>query len=306
MAKPTHIELGFGKYGVKIPILYEDRSVLAIDKPAGWMLVPFNWQQTKRNLQAAIASSIAAGDYWAKSRNIKFLRNIHRLDADTSGILLMGKSMGALETYGDLFESRRMEKRYLAVVQGIPKNPEWKCELSIGQAPGQIGSMIVDERNGKDAETHFKLLASAKGISLIEARPVTGRTHQIRVHLLESGHPIVGDEIYGTTDNRGLGLRAIYLAYNDPFTKRRIQIHAPVAGFLKTFGFGRLTAELGKPVPANFQTDRKPEPARSGSRQSPKPATNPHPSATRASDTSAEAPTSHGDNVPSKNQQDPG
>src|SRR5262252_8962645 len=111
MAKPNFIELPTGE---TIPILYEDRSVLAIDKPAGWMLVPFSWQKTSRNLQAALTSSIAARDFWARSRNLKFLRFVHRLDAETTGILLLAKSHGAVEAFGNLFESRKMEKSYLA------------------------------------------------------------------------------------------------------------------------------------------------------------------------------------------------
>lgn len=247
MSKPKEIELGFGKYGVKIPILYEDRSVLAIDKPAGWLLVPFNWQQTKRNLQAAISSSIAAGDFWARSRNIRFLRNVHRLDGETSGVLLMAKSPGALDTYGDLFESRRMEKRYLAVVSQAPKQAEWVCHQKIGQDPARIGKMRVDEREGKESETYFKVLASSRGLTLIEVRPVTGRTHQIRIHLLESGCPIVGDDLYGSPDTRGLALRAIHLSYRDPFTRRQVQINAPVDAFLKRYGFGHLTLERPRP-----------------------------------------------------------
>ena len=93
MARPNFIELPDCE---PIPILYEDRSVLAIDKPRGWMLVPHSWQKTAWNLQAAIASSMAARDYWARSRGLKFLRFIHRLDADTSGILLFCKSIGAV------------------------------------------------------------------------------------------------------------------------------------------------------------------------------------------------------------------
>src|SRR3569833_1246891 len=118
MAKTDYIELPTGE---KIPILYEDRSVLAIDKPRGWMLVPFSWQKTAWNLQAALVSSIANRDFWARSRNIRFLRYIHRLDSETSGVLLFGKSQGALDAYGALFESRRMEKVYLAIVEGAPK-----------------------------------------------------------------------------------------------------------------------------------------------------------------------------------------
>ena len=93
------------------PVLYEDEDLLAIDKPRGWMLVPYSWQRTQRNLQAALVSSIAEGGFWAKSRGIRFLRNVHRLDADTSGILLLARSQGALDTLSELFESRRMEKR---------------------------------------------------------------------------------------------------------------------------------------------------------------------------------------------------
>src|SRR5213594_2013263 len=95
LAKSNDIELPTGE---SIPILYEDRSVMAIDKPRGWMLAPFSWQKTSRNLQAALASSIAAKDFWARSRGLKYLRFVHRLDADTSGVLLLGKSVGAVTT----------------------------------------------------------------------------------------------------------------------------------------------------------------------------------------------------------------
>src|SRR6185312_3610095 len=124
MPKTDFIELPTGE---KISVLYEDRSVMAIDKPRGWMLVPFSWQKTSRNLQAALVSSIAAKDFWARSRNLKFLRFVHRLDADTTGILLFAKSLGAVDSYGNLFESRKMEKVYLAVVHGKPKQNEWVC-----------------------------------------------------------------------------------------------------------------------------------------------------------------------------------
>src|SRR5262245_48829608 len=182
MAKPNCIALP----GVApIPILYEDRSVMAIDKPRGWMLVPHSWQRTQRNLQAAIVSSIGAGDFWARSRGLKFLKFVHRLDADTTGILLFAKSLGAVETISALFESRQMQKTYLAVVTGTPKQDTWTCRLKLGPVSGQIGRVQVDERNGKEAETEFRVLQrKADGSrSLVEARPFTGRTHQIRVHL---------------------------------------------------------------------------------------------------------------------------
>ena len=127
MAKPDFIELPDCE---PIPILYEDRSVLAIDKPRGWMLVPVSGR-TPRNLQAAIDSSIAARDFWAKSRGLKFLRHVHRLDADTSGVLLFAESPGAVKRFSDLFEDRKMEKTYLAVVVGVPRQNEWTCRLKL-------------------------------------------------------------------------------------------------------------------------------------------------------------------------------
>lgn len=247
VAKTNYIELGEGKRAEQIPILYEDRSVIAIDKPAGWMLVPFSWQKTTRNLQAAITSSIGARSFWAKSRNLKFLQFIHRLDADTTGILLFGKSPGAVRTFGDLFESRRMEKVYLAIVEGIPKNAEWNCQLKLAPNPSEIGKVKVDPRNGKSAETFFKVLESREGRTLIEAHPVTGRTHQIRVHLAQSGFPIVNDPLYGTgtkLDKKAqrelrfpIGLRAVSLSYVDPFDRRRVRIQASSEDFLREFGF---------------------------------------------------------------------
>jgi RluA family pseudouridine synthase len=223
-----------------IPILHEDRAVLAIDKPRGWMLVPFSWQKTSRNLQAALTSSIAAGDFWARSRNLKFLRFVHRLDAETTGILLFAKSPGAVKTFGDLFESRKMEKVYLAVVRGAPKQREWTCRFKLAPDPNARGKMKIDERHGKAAETHFHLVQAGEKTSLIEARPFTGRTHQIRVHLAKSGLPVVGDELYDPQplDRRsGLGLRAVKLSYRDPFTKSRVDIEAPTQDFCREFGF---------------------------------------------------------------------
>ena len=280
VAKPNSIELPDCE---PILILYEDRSVIAVDKPRGWMLLPVSWQNTGRNLQAAINSSITARDFWARSRGVKFLRYVHRLDADTSGVLLFVKSPGAVETYSDLFESRKMEKMYLAVVDGKPRETEWTCQLKLLPDPRRVGRMKVDSRDGKEAETHFRVLQKHDHLTLVEAKPVTGRTHQIRVHLAEVGLPIVGDELYGREDckinldsssrrkeahfkigNRpakreeignkmeprhlgcdetlkeppmNLGLRAVRLAYNDPFTKKRVEIRAPVETFCREFGF---------------------------------------------------------------------
>jgi RluA family pseudouridine synthase len=245
MARPNCIQLGDE---VSIPILYEDRSVLAIDKPPGWMLVPYSWDRTGRNLQLAISSSILGREFWARSRSLKFLKYVHRLDAETTGILLFAKSQGALNTFSEMFETRRMEKRYLAVARGNPKKDEWLADAKLGPDPSQHGRHRVDPQ-GKDAETHFKVLQRREGLALIEARPLTGRTHQIRLHLTHAGLPIVGDTMYGAPEDRArkiapMGLRAVGLAYMDPFLRRRVKIEAPSQSFITQF-FGAEPDKVG-------------------------------------------------------------
>ena len=251
MAKPKHIELNEGS--IHIPILYEDRSVLALDKPAGWMLAPDSWDETGRNLQLPLLSSMNAGDFWASSRNLKYLRYIHRLDADTTGITMFAKSPGALKAYSELFEERSVEKFYLAVVQGIPKETRWTCNLPLQPDPAMKGRMIIARATSagprlpmnepKDAETHFEVLQTLANTALVEAHPTTGRTHQIRVHLAAGGHPVVADDLYGTNTgnkSRKLALRAVELRFRDPFQKRNIRIQAPVAAFLREHGFEQI------------------------------------------------------------------
>jgi 23S rRNA pseudouridine1911/1915/1917 synthase len=252
MAKPKQIDLGEGS--LIIPILYEDRSVMALDKPAGWLLVPDSWDQTGRNLQLALNSSINAGDFWSHSRNLKYLRYIHRLDAETTGVILFAKSPGALRAYSELFEDRQVEKTYLAVVRGVPRQKEWTCRSALEQDPamrGRMRSVPADHQAGRgepgpdgprDAETRFRLVRATAATALVEASPTTGRTHQIRVHLADAGHPVLGDVLYGPEQGVGnrvrprLALRAVQLLFRDPFQKRTIRVEAPVTEFLREFG----------------------------------------------------------------------
>jgi RluA family pseudouridine synthase len=257
MAKPQQIELGDGTI---IPILYEDRSVLAIDKPAGWLLAPKAWDRTGRNLQLALESSLREGAFWARSRQLKFLRHVHRLDADTSGLLLLAKSAGALKALSELFESRRVEKVYLAVVRGVPKASVWSCNLALAPHPLTTGLMQVDQRRGKPAETQFRVLATRHDTALVAARPMTGRTHQIRVHLAVAGHPALNDRLYGpepeifNLPGSALALRAVKLAYPDPFQKKLIRLEAPWDDFVRKHGFAPAHVSLDRDWPDTTQS----------------------------------------------------
>lgn len=245
MAKPDRIEL---PEGTVIPILYEDRAVLAIDKPAGWLLAPDSWRRTSRNLQLALMSSLESGDHWARARNLHYIRFLHRLDADTSGVLLLAKNPGAVRAYSRLFEMRQVEKVYLAVTHGVPAEQDWVCRLKLAADSSQAGRTRVDTRRGQEAETRFHILQTSQETALVEATPVTGRTHQVRVHLAESGHPVLGDMLYNASaasrraairnpPSFPLALRAVALSYPDPFQNRSVHISAPADEFCRHFGY---------------------------------------------------------------------
>lgn len=232
MGKPNYIELGDG---TRIPVLFEDRSAMIIDKPRGWLLAPTDWRTT-RNLQAALEGSIFARDFWARSRNLKFLRYVHRLDAETTGLLLLAKSPGAVRAYNELFAGRDVSKSYLAVVHGQPKQERWTCHLNLSDAADD--KLVRVDKAGKPAQTNFRVLMVSNEQTLVEAQPLTGRTHQIRVHLASAGLPIVGDTLYGRSDDpKPLALRAMELAYRAPFTGQQIHVRAPADEFLIEFGF---------------------------------------------------------------------
>jgi 23S rRNA pseudouridine1911/1915/1917 synthase len=257
MAKTDYVELPDGS---QVSILHEDRAVMAIDKPPGWMLGPEDEEHVRRNLHIALTLGIEAGSWWAKCRSLKFVRFIHRLDAPTTGVLLLAKSRGALAPYGKLFATRLVQKTYLAVTDGIPKQREWTCNLRLGPDPTMPGRHHVEPENGKESETRFKVLRELNGRALIEAYPLTGRTHQIRLHLLAAGCPVTGDILYGKPHPAGLGLRAVELCYPDPFDRRPIRIRADRVGFETAFGFGPEAKPATSVVPPTPTTPATPPP----------------------------------------------
>lgn len=224
--------------GLKIPVLHEDRAMLAIDKPAGWMLAPEHAHRVINNLHALLMGSIVAGDVWARSRGIRFLRYVHRLDADTTGILLLAKSKGAIGPLSQCFARHEVDKVYVAMVEGVPEVEQWQCDLPLGMPQKGTGRVTVNRQSGKESLTRFRLLAANDGRALIACQPITGRTHQIRVHLSETAGAIIGDRIYGDhkAAESGLALRSVWLRMSHPFTRRSLSVEAPWTKFLRRYG----------------------------------------------------------------------
>jgi len=169
-----------------IEIIYEDQQIIAVNKPAGI------------SVTADRTGKINLPDFLQiQRREEQKLKIVHRLDKDTSGIMILAKDTDAQRKFSEYFEKGRVRKTYLALITGSPseKTGTIDAPLSPGKKNPQI--MEVDLKNGKDAQTKWELVADYGSISLIAARPLTGRTHQIRVHLQYAGMPLAIDPLYG-------------------------------------------------------------------------------------------------------------
>lgn len=181
----------------KVPILYEDDHLLALDKPSRLLTSPDRYDPTRPNLMKLLHRDIERGAAWARLRQLSYLMNAHRLDFETSGVLLLAKNKPALVALANLFGSEKPNKIYLALVHGAPAQPEFDVQAKLGPHPTDLGRMRVDEKRGKRSRTTFRAIEFFRGYTLLEARPLTGRTHQIRVHSSHARLPIVGDSTYG-------------------------------------------------------------------------------------------------------------
>ncbi len=181
----------------EIPVLFEDEHLLALDKPASLLTSPDRADPNRPNLMRLLHDAIAAHKPWATERKLTYLSLAHRLDSDTSGVILLAKSKPVLVTLANLFSSDQPAQKYVALVRGEPSAKNFEMDARL--APHQVtpGLMRVEPRSGKRAKTVFEVAEQFSGYALLNCLPVTSRTHQIRVHLRHAGFPIVGDELYG-------------------------------------------------------------------------------------------------------------
>jgi RluA family pseudouridine synthase len=181
----------------EIPVLFEDEHLMALDKPSELLTSPDRYDPQRPNLMKLLHVGIAEGKPWAKERALNYLSNAHRLDFETSGVILLAKSKPVLVKLADLFGSEKPNKRYVTLVQGAPAEERFEVDAKLAPHPFTVGLMRVDAKWGKRGRTLFEVLERFSGYTLLKCAPLTDRTHQIRAHLRHMKLPIVGDELYG-------------------------------------------------------------------------------------------------------------
>ena len=237
-------------------VIYEDEALIAFDKPSGLLIAPDRWDKSRANLMDLVHAARGHG-----------VANVHRIDADTSGLVLCTKTKPALDFVSGQFQSKTVEKTYVALVTGTGKceapwagnapeiaRPEgglpdaFSIDLVLKEDDAAPGRMCVVRKHGKGAVTDCRVLERFGAFTWVECHPQTGRTHQIRVHLAASGLPILNDPFYGNETRlllsdlkRGykgrddekplvarLALHASALTFTHPLSRERVTLTAPL------------------------------------------------------------------------------
>ena len=238
----------------EIPVVFEDEHLLAINKPARFLTSPDRYDPNRPNLMKLLHEGIAAGKPWATARGVTYLANAHRLDFETTGVLLLAKNKPALVELANLFGTDKPLKTYIALVQGTPEADQFEVDAPLAPHPTHAGLMRVEPKRGKKSKTIFTVITKFRGYTLLKCQPLTGRTHQIRVHLAHLKHPILGDDKYGDFElNRSLrklGLKRMFLhaaslTLPHPLTGEPLSLAAPLPAELERFRHSHMTSAPG-------------------------------------------------------------
>ncbi len=223
---PEAKQLDLKAQEIPIEVVYEDSDIIVVNKPKGLVVHPANgnWDGTLVNAIMAICKDSLSGIGGEVRPGI-----VHRLDKDTSGLLIIAKNDKAHINMSNEIKNREVKKVYIALVRGIVAENEATINMPIGRSNKDRKKMAV-VKNGKEAITHFKVIKRFDKYTLLEVKIDTGRTHQIRVHLSEIGHPVVGDEIYSNGKNEfgvhGQLLHAKSLDFKHPITGKDMHLEA--------------------------------------------------------------------------------
>ena len=222
---------------VAVSILYEDEALLVVDKPVGQVVHPGAGKHGPTLVEGLLVDrSLPLTEDPARPGIV------HRLDKETSGLIVVAKTKSALDSLKAQFAERRVQKAYLALAQGVIDEDEGAIDAPIARDPAHPRRMAV-RSEGRAAETEFRVLERREATTLLLVFPRTGRTHQVRVHLRYTGHPVLGDGLYGTGLAERLFLHAWRIEFTHPVSGARVRFEAPVPG-------------LSRPIPTRRSTGR--------------------------------------------------
>jgi len=199
-------------------IIYEDNHLLVVDKPAGLSVLPDGWEKNSEYLVKMLQEQYGK------------IFIVHRLDNLTSGVLVFARAAEIHRALNIQFENHEAQKTYHAILEGNPKWEEKVAKHPLRANVGHKHRTMVDDRNGKPSETRFRVMKRYQESALVEAKPMTGRTHQIRVHAYALGHPLVEDLLYGARDRYGIPrpmLHAQSLSFTHPVSNEKVKFSAP-------------------------------------------------------------------------------
>lgn len=213
-------------------IIYEDRDILVADKPSGLLTMGTD-REKSRTAYFALNDYVRKG--CAKSKNRIFI--VHRLDRETSGILLFAKNEEAKFRVQSRWEETK--KKYIAAVHGLCENCSGTITTRLAENRAYGVYSTSDPEKGKPASTAYTVIRKAKDFSLLEIALLTGRKHQIRVHLADMGHPVLGDRRYGKADktHRRLALHALSLSFRHPFSQKELFFQTDIPEYFIRLGF---------------------------------------------------------------------
>ena len=219
---PDEAVLNVAPEALEVPIAFEDEWLMVVDKPAGMTVHPSPGHFSGTLVNALLDHGLAGGESFRPGV-------VHRLDKDTSGLLVVAKTSEVHRRLVGMLRDRTIGRRYLALVEGSLAADTGTIEAPVGRDPVRRKEMAVGGRRAREARTHFRVIERLRGYTLVEVRLDTGRTHQIRVHFQGIGHPVAGDPTYGHRDSLGVGrqfLHSAHLTLEHPITGQGLDLRS--------------------------------------------------------------------------------
>ncbi len=235
LSVPEAVEPDIEAEPMELSVLYEDSDILLVNKPKGMVVHPAAGHYTGTLVNGLMyhCRGELSGINGVMRPGI-----VHRIDMDTTGVLIVCKNDRAHNAVADQLKVHSITRKYYAVVHGVLKDDEGTVHAPIGRHPADRKKMSINEKNGKDAVTHYRVLRRFRRFTYVECQLETGRTHQIRVHMASIGHPLLGDQVYGPAKCpfpglQGQTLHAGVLGIIHPTTGKYMEFHAPLPEYFE-------------------------------------------------------------------------